>query len=130
MNVTTQAQSQFINVTAQVEAEVGHSGIKNGFCTLFVPHTTAGITINENTDPDVVRDMLVTLERLVPKAAEYRHIEGNSDAHVKASLVGFSCVIPIMSGRLQMGTWQEIYFCEFDGPRNRKLKIGLFGDRE
>jgi secondary thiamine-phosphate synthase enzyme len=130
ISLTTQDRLQFINISAQVRAEVVRSGIKNGSCTVFVPHTTAGITINENTDPDVVRDILATLERLVPKAAEYRHIEGNSDAHVKASLVGCSCVIPIISGQLHMGTWQGIYFCEFDGPRNRKLKIGLFGDKE
>jgi secondary thiamine-phosphate synthase enzyme len=130
INLTTQARSQFIDISAQVGAEVAHSGIKNGFCTLFVPHTTAGLTINENTDPNAVQDILGTIERLIPKTAEYRHSEGNSDAHIKASLMGFSCTIPIINGQLHIGIWQGIYFCEFDGPRNRKLKIGLFGEKE
>jgi secondary thiamine-phosphate synthase enzyme len=130
ISLTTLDKSQFIEITAQVALEVTHSGIKNGFCTLFVPHTTAGITINENTDPNVIRDMLGTLERLVPETVEYRHAEGNSDAHVKASLIGSSCTVPIISGQIHMGTWQGIYFCEFDGPRNRKLKVGLFGEKE
>ena len=129
INLTTQVRSQFIDITTEVRSEVAHSGIKNGFCTLFVPHTTAGLTINENTDPDVVRDMLGTFERLIPKAAEFRHTEGNSDAHIKASLMGSSCTIPIINGQLNIGIWQGIYFCEFDGPRNRKLKVGLFGEK-
>jgi secondary thiamine-phosphate synthase enzyme len=101
------------------------SGIREGLCLLFVPHTTAAITINENADPDVVRDLLVTLERLVPRHGDYRHGEGNSDAHLKASLMGFSCQIPVSGGRLALGTWQGIYFCEFDGPRRRQLCIGF-----
>jgi secondary thiamine-phosphate synthase enzyme len=128
ISLTSQDRAQFIDVSAQIAAEVSKSGIKDGFCIVFVPHTTAGITINEKTDRNVVRDMLTALERLVPKAAEYRHIEGNSDAHVKASLIGFSCTIPIISGHLHLGTWQGVHFCEFDGPRNRKIKVGVFGN--
>jgi secondary thiamine-phosphate synthase enzyme len=128
ISLTTLERSQFIDISVQVAAEVSKSGIKDGLCTVFVPHTTAGITINENTDPNVVRDMLVTLEHLVPQKADYRHAEGNSDAHVKASLVGFSCTVPVISGQLHMGTWQGIYFCEFDGPRNRKVKVSVLGE--
>jgi secondary thiamine-phosphate synthase enzyme len=128
ISITSQEKAQFIDISAEIAAVVAHGNIKNGFCTVFVAHTTAGITINENTDPNVVRDMLDTLEHLVPRTLKYRHVEGNSDAHIKASLMGFSCTIPVISGNLHMGTWQGIYFCEFDGPRNRKIRIGLFGE--
>jgi secondary thiamine-phosphate synthase enzyme len=100
--------------------------IEAGVCTLFVPHTTAGITVNENTDPDVVRDMEEALEKAVPWQGDYRHAEGNSAAHIKASLMGFSLQIPIAGGRLCLGTWQGIYLCEFDGPRTREVWIQLF----
>ncbi|HBE76320.1 MAG TPA: hypothetical protein DDW65_00835 [Firmicutes bacterium] len=128
INLTSCDRSQLIDITAQVAAEVARSGIKNGLCTVFIPHTTAGITINENTDPNVARDMLNTLEHLAPHKADYQHAEGNSDSHVKASLVGSSCTVPVISGQLHMGTWQGIYFCEFDGPRNRRVKVGVFGE--
>ena len=99
-------------------------GLENGTLTLFVPHTTAGITINENADPDVVRDLLYTLERLVPTDdPNYRHVEGNSAAHVKASLVGFSQTVIVRDGRLVLGTWQDVIFAEFDGPRRRQLHL-------
>lgn len=114
-----------IDITNLVAAELSESGIQEGCCLLFVPHTTAGITINENADPDVVRDLMATLERLVPQHGDYRHSEGNSDAHLKASLMGFSCQVPVSGGRIAFGTWQGIYFCEFDGPRQRKLRIGF-----
>lgn len=114
-----------VDVTLLVAQELRQAKISDGICHLFVPHTTAGITINENADPDVVADMIRTLERLVPQEGNYRHQEGNSDAHVKASLLGFSCEVPIEAGNLALGTWQGIYFCEFDGPRRRKLKIGF-----
>lgn len=104
---------------------VTNSGVKNGVCLLFVPHTTAGITLNENTDPDVVTDLLRLLDRMAPRQGNYRHAEGNSDAHLKASLLGFSCSVPIIEGRLALGTWQGIYLCEFDGPRLRRIKIGV-----
>ncbi len=125
ISLTTNSRSEFVNVTAEIKAEVARAGIKNGVCNIFVPHTTAGITINENTDPNVTRDLIQTLERLVPRTGDYRHSEGNSDAHLKASMVGFSCSIPIINSQLSLGTWQGIYFCEFDGPRNRKLKVGV-----
>jgi secondary thiamine-phosphate synthase enzyme len=105
---------------------VGSSGVTNGICYIFVPHTTAGVTINENADPDVVRDLLRSLGRLVPEHGDYRHREGNSDAHLKASMMVFSCVVPVIAGRLGLGTWQGIYFCEFDGPRSRRVRIGVF----
>ena len=109
-----------------ISAEVSTSGIKQGTCTLFVPHTTAGLTINENTDPNVVRDMQQVLDELVPWHNDYRHAEGNSAAHVKASLMGFSQQVLIENGRLCLGTWQGIYLCEFDGPRIREIWIHLF----
>jgi secondary thiamine-phosphate synthase enzyme len=95
---------------------------------VYVPHTTAGVTINENADPDVVTDLLNTLEKLVPVHGNYRHAEGNSDAHLKASMMGFSQMVPVIDGRLALGTWQGIYFCEFDGPRRRKMLVGISGE--
>lgn len=121
--VRTQHHTQFINIDAQVQRVVADSGVKNGVCHVFVPHTTAGVTINENADPDVVRDITVTLERLVPWRNNYAHTEGNSAAHVKASLMGFTQTVLIENGRLALGTWQSIYFCEFDGPRSRKVWV-------
>jgi secondary thiamine-phosphate synthase enzyme len=123
--ITTHQRVEMIDITAMIETELGKNGIQEGLCCLFVPHTTAGITINENADPDVVRDIMVTLDRLVPRRGDYRHGEGNSDAHLKASLMGFSCQIPVSGGQLAFGTWQGIYFCEFDGPRQRRLRIGF-----
>lgn len=126
ITIATQTRNQFLNISATIADEVSKSGIKNGVCHLYVPHTTAGITINENADPDVVRDLIKTLGRLIPQTGDYKHAEGNSDAHLKASLMGFSCMIPVSEGRMDLGTWQGIYFCEFDGPRKRKLKIGIY----
>ncbi|HEX3048097.1 MAG TPA: secondary thiamine-phosphate synthase enzyme YjbQ [Bacillota bacterium] len=123
--VATRERVQLVDVTLLVAQELKKAKIRDGICHLFVPHTTAGITINENADPDVVADMIRTLERLIPREGDYRHQEGNSDAHLKASLVGFSCEVPIVGGNLALGTWQGIYFCEFDGPRRRRLKIGF-----
>ena len=123
----TQSRAQLIDLTDRIRAELAQSKIQDGVCYVFVPHTTAGITINENADPDVVRDILVTLERLVPRHGDYRHGEGNSDAHLKASLLGFSCMVPVSGGRLALGTWQGIYFCEFDGPRQRRVRLGFLG---
>ena len=128
ITVPTSTRAQFIDVTRQVSAEVAKSGVKNGMCYVYVPHTTAGVTINENADPDVVTDLLATLEKLVPVHGNYRHAEGNSDAHLKASMMGFSQMIPIKDGRLALGTWQGIYFCEFDGPRGRKMLVGITGE--
>ena len=128
--MTTQSRVQFLDITALVAAEIGKYGDHNGVCFLFVPHTTAGITINENADPDVVRDLKVSLESLVPVDGDYRHAEGNSDAHLKASLMGFSVQVPVVAGRMILGTWQGIYFAEFDGPRRRRLLVGLIAEKE
>lgn len=112
-----------IDITADVQDALRELGIADGFCTVFVPHTTAGVTINENADPSVVRDILATLSQIVPDDGRYTHSEGNSDAHIKASMMGFSMQVIVESGRLQLGTWQGIYFCEFDGPRNRQVWV-------
>ena len=116
----------FIDITAKVKELVSCSHIKQGICQVFVPHTTAGITINENADPDVVTDMLEAFEHMVPKLA-YRHMEGNSPAHVKSSIVGCSINVPVVDNSLLLGTWQGIYFCEFDGPRQRKVFVQVVG---
>lgn len=124
IEISTEGRDQFYEITDLVAAYVARTGVKNGSILVYVPHTTAGVTINENADPDVVSDMLLTLRRLIPKDAPgYRHAEGNSDSHVKASLMGLSCEVLIEQGRLVLGTWQGIYFCEFDGPRRRKFHL-------
>lgn len=123
IEVTTKKRVEWPEITEQVMAIVAQSGVQDGACRIFIPHTTAGVTINENADPDVVRDILAGLARLVPQNGDYTHGEGNSDAHLKASLMGYSCLVPIRHGRLAMGTWQGIYLCEFDGPRRRKVLI-------
>ena len=124
--VRTARRSQFVDITDEVQKAIESSGVSDGVCTVFVPHTTAGITINENADPDVVTDILDTLNRLVPQSNAYRHREGNADSHVKASMMGFSVSIFVENGRLVMGTWQGIYFCEFDGPRNREVYVKVY----
>jgi len=124
---TTKAQ-ELVDITKRVRAELKASGIQNGILTVFAPHTTGAITINENTDPDVQTDILNALERAVPKGAKYyKHEEGNAHAHAKAAVVGFSESVPVQGGKLLLGTWQAIYFCEFDGPRNRKLTVAVVG---
>lgn len=119
--VQTSKSEQMIDITSIVWEDVKNSKIQDGIALVYVPHTTAGLTINENADPDVVHDLLEALRRMVPKDAGYRHIEGNSAAHLKASLIGSSCTVIIENGKLKLGTWQGIYFCEFDGPRTRKF---------
>ena len=120
--VSTHAHAELVDVTELVRREVRAAGVRDGVVTLFVPHTTAGITIQENADPDVVHDLLLALERAVPwRSPDYRHGEGNTAAHVKASLVGSSAQVFIRNGDLALGTWQAVYFCEFDGPRSRRL---------
>ena len=122
--VKTRERDQFVEITDEVAQAVARSQVRSGSVLVYVPHTTAGVTINENADPDVVHDMLLTLKRLVPKdAAGYRHAEGNSDSHVKASLMGSNCRVLIEEGKLVLGTWQGIYLCEFDGPRTRNLHV-------
>lgn len=127
LDVPTSKSVEFIDVTGAVSDIVGKSGVKDGVCVLFVPHTTAGITINENADPDVVSDIIGGLSKAVPESSSYRHGEGNSPAHIKSSLIGVSKNIFIEDGRLVLGTWQGIYFAEFDGPRARKLWIKIIG---
>lgn len=122
-NVRTSRRSELIDITDEVSRAVRESGVTDGIATIFVPHTTAGVTINENADPDVVRDILMKLDQLVPRDSGYLHSEGNSDGHIKASMMGFSVQIIVEGGRLQLGTWQGIYFCEFDGPRTRKVWV-------
>lgn len=124
VDVPTGARTQMLDITGIVAAELEKTGVKNGICYVYMPHTTAGLTINENADPDVARDILAGLSRLVPAAGDYRHAEGNSDAHLKASLTGFSVTVPVVDGRLALGTWQAIYFCEYDGPRHRRVMVG------
>jgi len=113
------------NITRAVCDAVGDSGVENGTCIVYCPHTTAGITINENADPDVVADMLYGLKQAFPDRPQFRHAEGNSAAHLKASCVGSSVTIPIVDGKLLLGTWQGIYFCEFDGSRNRTYYVQI-----
>ncbi|WDC83665.1 secondary thiamine-phosphate synthase enzyme YjbQ [Caloramator sp. mosi_1] len=124
-SLKTSKMEEFINITSFIREAVSKSGVKNGLAVVFVPHTTAGVTINENADPDVVRDMLVTLDKVYPIKGDYWHIEGNSHAHIKASLMGSSCSIIVEDGNLKLGTWQGVYFCEFDGPRTRKFYVKI-----
>jgi len=121
-NLTTDEQNLH-NITSQVSSFVQETGVKNGVCIIYSPHTTAGITINENADPDVVTDLLLGLNEAYPDRTEFRHTEGNSSAHLKTSTIGASETLLIENGKLLLGTWQGIYFCEFDGPRNRKFYV-------
>jgi len=121
-SLSTQKEN-FYNITTQVREAITKSGVTDGIAVVFCPHTTAGITINENADPDVVRDMLIGLDKAFPDRAEFRHGEGNSSAHLKASAVGSSATIIVVGGKPVLGTWQGIYFCEFDPPRNRKFYV-------
>lgn len=130
INVQSEKRTQLLDVTGQVGKILGRSGMSEGVCHVYVPHTTAGVTINENADPDVMRDIQQKLSALIPQQDGYRHSEGNSDAHIKASLCGFSVMVPVAGGRLQLGTWQGIYFCEFDGPRRREIYVRLIGNTD
>ena len=125
ISVETHSRVEMIDITAAVQKAVREEKIEKGICLVYTPHTTAAITINENADPDVPRDILAALDRAVPLSANYRHAEGNSAAHVKSSLVGASELVIIENGRLVLGTWQSIFFCEFDGPRTRKVLISM-----
>jgi secondary thiamine-phosphate synthase enzyme len=121
--VRTDRRVVLVDVTAQVQSAVADSDVTNGAVLVYVPHTTAGVTINESADPSVRADIDMALDRLVPADLPFRHLEGNSDAHVKASLMGSSVTVPLAGGRLQLGTWQGIYFAEFDGPRRRRVLV-------
>jgi len=125
IRVQSSAHSEFIEITHQIESFISKNGIKQGLCNIFIPHTTCGVTINENADPDVKADILMELNKMVPLRDKYRHIEGNSAAHIKSSLMGFSITVPVLKSKLVLGTWQGIYLCEFDGPRNRKVRISI-----
>ncbi len=122
-NVSTSGQCQFIDITSDVQKAVNNSNIDDGVVIVFVPHTTAGITINENADPSVQSDIIMQMDKVVPQSRDFRHSEGNSPAHIKASLMGSSVTVIVSGGKLNLGTWQGIYFCEFDGPRNRHVWI-------
>ncbi len=126
--VRTSKQTEFIDITRSVQEEVKKTGVNDGICIIFVPHTTAGVTINENADPSVIHDILMELNKIVPFKDSYHHMEGNSPAHIKTSLVGSSEIVLVESGRLVLGTWQGIYFCEFDGPRNRKVHVKVISN--
>ncbi len=121
--VKTNTRSEFVDITRTVQSAVDASGVRQGICLVHVPHTTAGVTINENADPAVKADILDWLEKAVPRRGGYRHSEGNSDAHIKASLMGPSLGVPVEGGRLVLGTWQSIYLCEFDGARSRQVHV-------
>ena len=123
--VRTRSRVEFVNLDGIINEFIKKSGEKEGLLTIFVPHTTAGITINENADPSVVRDIIKTLEKLIPYRANYEHFEGNSDAHIKASMFGNSETIIVSGGKPLLGTWQSVYFCEFDGPRTRRLILSI-----
>lgn len=125
LEVRTSKRAQLLDVTEKVADAVKQSGVSDGVCHVFVPHTTAGVTINENADPDVARDIEAQLGRMVPKNADFSHAEGNSDSHIKTALVGPACTAPVRGGRLTLGTWQAIFLCEWDGPRTRKLEVGV-----
>jgi len=122
-SIQTHSRTDFIKLDRQVAEIVQESGLLEGVVTVFIPHTTAGVTINENADPDVTADMELVLDRVVPWEGGYRHFEGNTAAHVKASMMGSSAQVIISGGKLQLGTWQSLYFCEFDGPRTRQVWV-------
>jgi secondary thiamine-phosphate synthase enzyme len=124
-SVRTRNNVEFVNITSDVTEVLTGAGIQEGLCTVYCPHTTAGITINEAADPSVVQDMIKELNKIIPFKDGYAHMEGNSAAHIKSSIVGPSVSIPVENGRLHLGTWQGIFFCEFDGPRSRKVTVSI-----
>ncbi|MGA2317713.1 MAG: secondary thiamine-phosphate synthase enzyme YjbQ [Thermodesulfobacteriota bacterium] len=126
--VRTSTQTEFIDITRSVQEALKKTGVEDGICIVFISHTTAAVTINENADPSVVQDIIMELNKIVPLKDQYRHLEGNSPAHIKASLVGCSQIVFVESGKLVLGTWQGIFFCEFDGPRNRQVHVKVISD--
>ncbi len=123
LKVKSGSRTQLIDITADVQAALREAGIRDGICMIYVPHTTAAVTINENADPTVKSDILRILNQVIPFDANYDHMEGNSAAHIKSSLVGASEMVAVRNGKLQLGTWQGIFFCEFDGPRRRRVHL-------
>jgi secondary thiamine-phosphate synthase enzyme len=127
INVKSGSRTEFLNITQKVQQVVKESGVKSGICYVYVPHTTAAVTINEGADPSVVQDILSELNRLIPRNGNYLHMEGNSDAHIKTSLIGSSETVIVEGAKLQLGTWQAIFFCDFDGPRDRQVIVKVTG---
>jgi len=125
ISISTASRVEFLDITSKIEDIVEESGIRDGICYIFVPHTTAAVTINEGADPSVRRDIIAQLDKIVPLRGNYTHMEGNSPAHIKASLIGSSQIVFVQEGRILLGTWQSIYFCEFDGPRTRRLIVKI-----
>jgi len=130
LQVKTSRRTEFVDITNEIQSLITKSATKNGICHLYVPHTTAAITINEHADPDVARDVEGIFDRLIPERGPYKHAEGNSDSHMKAILVGATQNTFIVDGKLALGRWQGVFFCEFDGPRDRKLLIKIISDAE
>lgn len=128
LTVHTGSRTEFLDLTGRIQDAVQESGVQDGLCHLFVPHTTAAVTINENADPSVRADILMVLNKLISERESYRHLEGNSPAHIKASVIGPQLTLMVSGGRLVLGTWQGIFFCEFDGPRTRRLHLKIVAD--
>lgn len=128
--VRSEQRNQMIDITRKVQRVVEHEGVKDGMAVIYVPHTTAAVVINEGADPDVQRDIMATLQKLIPGQSDYRHLEGNSDAHIKSALIGCSQTLLVKEGRLLLGTWQHIFFFEGDGPRTRRVFVNVFGKSE
>ena len=128
--VRSEQRNQMIDITREVQRVVEHEGVKDGMAVIYVPHTTAAVVINEGADPDVQRDIMATLQKLIPEQSDYRHLEGNSDAHIKSALIGCSQTLLVKEGRLLLGTWQHIFFFEGDGPRTRRVFVNVFGKSE
>jgi secondary thiamine-phosphate synthase enzyme len=125
ISVKTSSRMEMVDITAELQKELSKTEKKDGLCVAYVPHTTAGITINEGADPAVCQDILAKLKELVPPGVDYLHLEGNADSHIKASLIGSSVSVVVEKGRLVLGTWQKIFFCEFDGPRSRRVYLQM-----
>jgi secondary thiamine-phosphate synthase enzyme len=125
IEVTTSARTELVDITSRIFEVVRDSGVSEGICIIYCPHTTAAVTINENADPSVKKDILMELNKVIPFEDHYSHMEGNSAAHIKSSLIGISEIVPVSGGGIQLGTWQGILFCEFDGPRRRKVFIQI-----
>ena len=128
LTVHTGSRTEFLDLTGRIQAAIQESGVQDGLCHLFVPHTTAAVTINENADPSVRADILMVLNKLISERESYRHLEGNSPAHIKASVIGPQLTLMVSGSRLVLGTWQGIFFCEFDGPRTRRLHLKIVAD--
>lgn len=127
--IRTQSHNEFVNIDRLVQQAVAEAGVTDGICCVYVPHTTAAVTINENADPDVRHDIIAELDKVIPWSDHYHHTEGNAAAHIKASIVGNSVTVIIENGRLCLGTWQSLFFCEFDGPRSRKIWLKIMATK-